>query len=302
MTTWISSFLISKGSSHYNNHFVHLDNFKPDDDKPTCKNRSKTDARLPVAPSNFVRIQGKVIYCPFRGTQVKSQNSLPTYLAPKPTNPPEPSSECHICHKTFTSIQKFKDHMYNHKRPKKTSQPTDKYACHICDEIFSTKPSRRHHIMATHSATQGKRIACTLAGCDATFSGKNYLRTHFKAFHSNERYVCELCGKSFPWQRSYARHKEMAHNYDGGKLSCSLCSKLLKNEACLKSHLASIHNQVSEHACHLCDKKFKKKVHLQHHLNTHDGKQDGLNRSNEDIEWKWHTKLRWHCFLQTFVK
>ena len=49
---------------------------------------------------------------------------------------------------------------------------------------------------------------------------------------------------------------------------CSICSKILKNKAGLRAHKSAVHAE-KNHACDVCDKKFKKKDQLNTRVSTH---------------------------------
>ena len=83
---------------------------------------------------------------------------------------------------------------------------------------------------------------------------------------ANEQYVCDLCGKSFYYQRYLLNHKKRLH-VDGKAHQCTECGKMFRLKQTLAEHM-EIHNK-KEYPCSQCGKLFTHYRSYRRHEKAH---------------------------------
>ena len=81
--------------------------------------------------------------------------------------------------------------------------------------------------------------------------------------HSKNAIQCEVCSKTFAWQRNLNMHiayvhKENSHN-------CDICNKSFPSKQNLTLHIKTVHNKEKNYDCVICGNKFGEKVDLNEH-------------------------------------
>uniref|UniRef100_A0A3B5Q6X1 C2H2-type domain-containing protein n=1 Tax=Xiphophorus maculatus TaxID=8083 RepID=A0A3B5Q6X1_XIPMA len=138
---------------------------------------------------------------------------------------------------------------------------------------METRLQRRHHRISEHSPITFKTPIYTHKGKICEF-------------------VCEYCGKAFPYRSRLMRH-QIIHTgvkpfkqkskleshviWHSGKISCSkceykcnTCGKVFQFKSRLIRHFR-IHTGVRPYCCHICGKRFNQKSILQVHQRIHTG-------------------------------
>lgn len=114
--------------------------------------------------------------------------------------------ECKYCHKSFTTISNYNQHVLQHQL--QNGELTAKEAhdilvditCTLCEKVFSSRQTLKTH-MNLHS---DKKYACDQCGKKFTFRGN--LKSHQRS-HSGERpFECHLCSKTFAFRNSLKEH------------------------------------------------------------------------------------------------
>ena len=142
------------------------------------------------------------------------------------------------------------------------------YPCEKCDSTLTSKASFWHHNRAFHG---GKVFECEQ--CNFSTKIMHGLERHKETAHEGIIHRCEECGKTFTQTGTLGAHKRVAH--EGLLFSCDYCSHKAKRKSELLAHEAFVHlegNAIKcRHKCSICDKRFRKKDHLNVHMQIHIG-------------------------------
>lgn len=148
--------------------------------------------------------------------------------------------ECKVCFKSFAVHWDLKSHERIH---------TNIYKCHYCPKTF-TIPSKLERHERIH--TNCRPYACTIEGCNKTFSDKRNLVGHVVAHSDVRNFTCEVCNKKYKTKSQLNDHKK-AHK-DETPFQCHICSKSYKWKTNLIIHLKK-HNG---YKCAYCNKDCEK--------------------------------------------
>lgn len=210
------------------------------------------------------------------GLQIlKSKSSSPAKLKKKKHErvPPKKSHTCPICHKSFSTGEKFNKHYQSH-------SGATQFKCEHCKKTFSSKFKLVRHALI-HS--DKKPFSCTV--CERTFHRKDHLKNHIKVHSPTKKlYECEKndCNKQYTSLLSYRKHLAV-HSAEDGNLTCQICfvSFGTKEEILyhLKIHAGSrtVKNpNEKKYLCEYCDRRFFTKKDVRRHLVVHTGMRDFL--------------------------
>ncbi|XP_061162603.1 zinc finger protein ZFAT-like isoform X2 [Saccostrea echinata] len=182
----------------------------------------------------------------------------------------------------------FRQHMIeqdlNDKAPvasRMTTNTLSLYSCNMCDKIFKTLSHMRLHCL-TH--TDSKPFKCPK--CPYRSNGKGNLYTHMRK-HTGQYFRCKFCDfKSV--NKSHVLEHEAVHS--NVRHQCDLCKKDYNTLKSLINHIRKYHKNSPKgeeylssflqggrqrgatviHQCHVCNRKFKKKIDRDRHLYVHD--------------------------------
>ncbi|XP_069113038.1 zinc finger protein ZFAT-like [Argopecten irradians] len=181
----------------------------------------------------------------------------------------------------------FKQHAIaqdlNEKAPMTTRMVTTSlslFSCCVCDKIFKTLSHMRLHCLIH---TDLKPFKCPK--CKYASNSKGNLYTHMRK-HTGQYYKCSECDfKSV--NKSHLLEHAATHNKK--KEKCDICKKSYKTLKSMINHIRKYHGTTAKgreylatflqnptkgstviHQCHVCNRKFKKKVDRDRHLFVHD--------------------------------
>ncbi|XP_018565330.1 zinc finger protein 235-like [Anoplophora glabripennis] len=103
---------------------------------------------------------------------------------------------CKFCGKAFQTVTGMKRHLVSHVK---------RYSCRFCPLTFSMKASCQRHEKIHED---GEFFRCNV--CWKRFDSQETLDEH-SACHTNARYTCELCGKTFNRRHLMNHHRLMNH-------------------------------------------------------------------------------------------
>lgn len=109
-------------------------------------------------------------------------------------------------------------------------------------------------------------LSCDI--CRGKYSSFSQIRKHMKEIHKERK--CNICETFFQGSISYKTHLESFH--DGptsSSIICAVCNKAFSTVSVLNRHTRTVHENIRQFSCHLCDKSFKHKTHLLAHQSVH---------------------------------
>ncbi len=135
------------------------------------------------------------------------------------------------------------------------------FSCNMCDRKFKQKDKLTRHVGSVHM--QDKPFGCDY--CPMTFSRKDELHRHTSIVHSDEKstYRPKMPAAS----NSLTPSGSCTNQSNEAYFECQECDFRCDNEAKLKLHLITVHEDSRPHGCNFCEKRFKLKDKLNLHLN-----------------------------------
>ncbi|XP_046329352.2 zinc finger protein ZFAT-like isoform X1 [Haliotis rufescens] len=183
--------------------------------------------------------------------------------------------------------QMFKIHMIeqdlneNASSVRNMSTSLSLYSCNICDKVFKTLSHMRLHCLIHTELKPFKCFKCSYASnskgnlythmrkhtgqfyncskCSFRTVNKSHLLEH-EATHSNVRKQCQMCKKDYNTLKSLINHVRKYHKFSA------------KGREYLQTFLQGRQSRGATviHQCHVCNRKFKKKIDRDRHLFIHD--------------------------------
>ena len=142
------------------------------------------------------------------------------------------------------------------------------YKCSLCGKQYRYNDSLKAH-MRDHT---GDKFKCQYKPCDKEFNRLRELKDH-EIVHQIDKnvmeftFACSICDAKFLRKKQLSNHME---NHRYAVEPCGVCGKVLKNLACLRSHMRN-HTTLKNYSCGTCGKAFKRNFDLTVHLRIHSG-------------------------------
>ncbi|KAK7070459.1 hypothetical protein SK128_002723 [Halocaridina rubra] len=121
------------------------------------------------------------------------------------------------------------------------SQP---YNCDLCGLVFSSEHFLKFHKDIIHSRKDFFDVTCKL--CKEKFKDFEAYRNHVRESHSDRRYICDQCPKTFKMKGSLLVHTRMFHD-PSSPGTCQLCKKTFTTKARKELHEKRYHGVGLEH-------------------------------------------------------
>lgn len=136
------------------------------------------------------------------------------------------------CEKTYTTKQQLNKH-------KQLVHRKEQIMCDLCGYV-----SHSHQEFNVHQRSAHKKRKNTCDVCKIVFRKKVDLIAHGISKHGNvSPFQCDLCSKSFSYQRGLKRHRELCSNMQRGFL-CPKCGKNFTRAESLRDHERVKHQPV----------------------------------------------------------
>lgn len=112
-------------------------------------------------------------------------------------------------------------------------------------------------------------FVCSVDKCTFSTRNKQSLNNHFKRLHTDRKYSCERCQRTFIFQSELNDHIKLHNN--ASLKECELCGKNFRSRAGLKHHYISDHGLQGNYRCNIqgCNRTFDRKDKFQEHENRH---------------------------------
>ena len=211
--------------------------------------------------------------------EVVEPNSLPSTQETLSKKKKFNRFDCFLCKEQLSGNLKLIQHFSK-------SHPSDelRYLCYMCPTYVKKYRSYTRHI-ESHSE---KRFACDI--CDRSFSQKITLVQHLNCHSSIKSYKCEECGLNFKQKSSLFKHRKQKHSNE--LPFCSTCSKTFVNNETLLQHLRSKHNLEKDIKCQECSKTFASRSALIYHRTSqHQKESDDGNKTCKVCQKKFKTSV-----------
>ena len=202
--------------------------------------------------------------------------------------------ECDNCEKSFSKKQSLRDHVkYVHEgfEPPAKSDSKTCYPCINCSFLGETNYFLQQHTKNFHS-----RVCCDICGfrgiseyairrhkenihedvahncphCEGNLKQKLLLKTHIKARHGPQDYLCSQCDYTTGLRGRLKKHEQNAHS---GGYTCDDRGHIARQKHGLRNHQNSIHKKV-RYRCESegCEIEYSLKENLKNHIITkHEG-------------------------------
>ncbi|KAL4232727.1 hypothetical protein ACF0H5_007415 [Mactra antiquata] len=102
--------------------------------------------------------------------------------------------------------------------------------------------------------------------CSYMTNVKSNLNRHVKEMHSDVRYQCPICKKTYKGKHNAKMHEILAHS---NQIKCDKCDKKFSSLSGLRNHSKSAHRKESLYKCQTCKRSFLYKSHYMGHMNKH---------------------------------
>jgi len=149
----------------------------------------------------------------------------------------------------------------------KTSKDVQKtFHCEQCNKGYTLKKHLNEHVRSVHERV--KNYACGF--CEKKFFKKYEKAIHERKHTGEKPYQCQICGDSFKKKLTMDEH--MSNHTGIQEFHCDDCGKNFGLQRSLRHHRLLRHTH--QLPCHMCEKKFSTKSHLERHLKGHLGIKD----------------------------
>lgn len=178
---------------------------------------------------------------------------------------PEESTNflCPYCNDVFEIKAHLEEHLLTHKQnsPAESQKPNNEKSliCLTCGLTFKTKKALKSHV-ETHSSQEFK---CNK--CNATFQKEKLLNEHQIKHHRDLH--CKYCGKEIRQFKALRNH-ELRHEKVSEIFECETCNRVFKTKTGLRHHLA-VHTGEYKFCCNYCGRGFMSRMMLEEHLSKH---------------------------------
>lgn len=171
---------------------------------------------------------------------------------------------CDYCNESIKFKHKMIKHLKEHVLHKR-------HKCRHCNEAFKSRRLILQHSLSVHGfkpKTLNETYKCNELECGAVFDVKSAFQVHQRKHKDERNYSCFVCNLAFKSNSNLRRHY-LVHEPER-IWTCEICTKSFKTKASCKSHMESVHAEVSVYvSCPLCSSIVKEKNLRVHMKNMH---------------------------------
>ncbi len=146
--------------------------------------------------------------------------------------------------------------------------------CPGCDKVFLDVALKAHIKLVHNRSSSDEDFKCTVEGCNFETKARNTLWQHMKFKHEKHKFICDLCGKTFPYNALLKKHKDEFHLGLKNHV-CDKCGKSFSEAHLLRQHVAQptcdyLTKRDKTFNCDECDSEFDMlKAYIFHHKRVH---------------------------------
>ncbi|XP_047036232.1 zinc finger protein 160-like [Helicoverpa zea] len=173
-----------------------------------------------------------------------------------------------ILRRTSTKIRKCSNKSREPENDGSESYKPENPSATLLQNFFSSVESE-NDLLCNDTNALSRRKKVTKVQCRICFKiiTKAYYKEHFALHdHSEARYVCDICGKSFRQRCSYRTHY-FTHSFEF-PYKCNLCPYRGRHSGLLKTHMRT-HTGDYRYMCTECPARFLTKSNLNKHALKH---------------------------------
>lgn len=175
---------------------------------------------------------------------------------------------CDLCGQYFDMITRksFQEHYGNHLRYLKYKER--RYCCDRCGTIYLTKKGIISHLSSNCSLAQYRCQICE----NRTFKFLRSYNVHLLSHNQDKPFKCDYegCSRQFIRKEDFKLHQ--ATHSDLRPFKCMQCDKSYKRRMDLREHQATVHKELFEINCEICNKPMRSKKLLRSHMRSHSGR------------------------------
>lgn len=169
----------------------------------------------------------------------------------------EKKFKCDKCPKVCARLEQLQRHKLRHEEK---NHPCDK-----CNKSYASDKQLQNHIQAVHN--KAYIHICDI--CAKVFRNKAICEKHKKVVHSDVKMPpaqCQFCSRWLKHEISLKSHIKRHHDSDGLKHICDICGRESPNSLALYMHKKKVHIMQRIHKCNICEKAFKEEKTLREHM------------------------------------
>uniref|UniRef100_A0A7S4GFR7 C2H2-type domain-containing protein n=1 Tax=Eutreptiella gymnastica TaxID=73025 RepID=A0A7S4GFR7_9EUGL len=178
------------------------------------------------------------------------------------------------CQRYFSS-QKSLDHHKQVAHDYPAPLDPNAHQCPRCIKHFRSPTALVQHIEVSHpeyllprpDTTDGLTHTFFCGECDASFHTREDLESHQKLVgHKAEKYVCEICAKTFTHRSALDMHYDVTHGNTSGDAVhlCAVCNRCFSTLDALYQHQQCVGHSLNE-ICNVCAASFMSREALEEH-------------------------------------
>ena len=194
----------------------------------------------------------------------------------------ESDTYCNICNKDYKKVKRYKKHIKKaHQQKHQQDVKIESFECEICHKVFSSHQSLSGHKGGAHKSYYANRghYHDDTDDDDEDIYNDYQISPHNSKSNNSMSTYCNICNRDFPSRSKYKDHMIQAHTTKK-PYSCNKCDKLFKLKKELFHHIRHIHHGFP-YKCNQCDDEFKYFKEFEAHRKKKHGQENIKSKSFE---------------------